>query len=124
MHILIIEDEALLANDLQMFLKELGADSCALATTQEEALRQALQERPDLIASDLDLTEGLGVDTIATIQARFGVIPTIYITARPDLMRRIAPDAMVVAKPIRWLQLVEATQVHGLPPASSDGAKA
>ena len=40
MHVLIIEDEALLALDLRCFLEELGADSCAVADSEADAIRR------------------------------------------------------------------------------------
>lgn len=116
MHVLIIEDEALLAMDLQMFLEELGADSCALASGQAEALQLALDRRPDFITSDVTLCDGFGPDAVQAICSEIGAIPTVYITGHPELAREADPDAPVIAKPIRWLELVEVTQNFGLPP--------
>jgi CheY-like chemotaxis protein len=114
MHILIIEDEAILAMHLQMFLEELGADSCAVATTQAEAVREALDHKPDLIASDVILPQGSGPGAVKMIRSRLGDIPVIYITSREEA-RLAAPDPPVITKPIRWLALVGGTQDHGLP---------
>ncbi len=50
MHILIIEDDAILAMNLQFFLEELGADTTAIAATEAQAIREAMTHRPDLIA--------------------------------------------------------------------------
>lgn len=120
MHILIIEDEALVAMHLQMFLEELGADSCALAASEEEALCEALRERPDLIASDVRLGDDFGPDAVKAIKARLGEVPTVYITGNPDLAREADPGVPVISKPIRWLELVEVTQNYGLPPTRSN----
>ena len=115
MHILIIEDEAILAMHLQMFLEELGADSCAVAATQAEAVREALDHKPDLIASDVILPQGSGPGAVKMIRSRLGDIPVIYITGSPEEARLADPDPPVITKPIRWLDLVGVTQDHGLP---------
>ncbi|HKY81188.1 MAG TPA: response regulator [Sphingobium sp.] len=115
MHILIIEDEALVALDLQMFLEELGADSCALAATEAEAIREAIEHRPDFIASDVNLGPDFGPDAVKAIRAQLGDIPVVYITANPSVVEEVDPGAPIVAKPIRWLELAQVTQAYGLP---------
>ncbi|HEX7853081.1 MAG TPA: response regulator [Sphingobium sp.] len=120
MHILIIEDEALVALDLQMFLEELGAESCAVAANEEEALREALRQRPDFIASDVKLGAGFGPSAVKAIRVQLGEIPAVYITGNPELAREADPGVPVITKPIRWLELVEVTQKHGLPSTGSD----
>jgi len=116
MHVLIIEDDALIALNLRMFLEELGADSTALAASQADAVREALDHRPDLIASDVKLTEGTGPEAVEVIRSRLGDIPVIYITGNPEVAHDADPSATVLDKPIRWLELVKATQDFGLPP--------
>ena len=115
MHILITEDEAILAMHLPMFLEELGADSCSVAATQAEAVREALDHKPHLIASDVNLAEGSGPGAVKAIRSRPGDIPVVYITGTPEQARIADLGAPVIVKPIRWLDLVEATQDHGLP---------
>jgi CheY-like chemotaxis protein len=115
-HILIIEDEALVAMDLQMFLEELGAGSCALAATEQEALQLALDHRPDFIASDVKLESGTGPNAVKAIRDHLGAVPTVYITGNPELAMAADPGVPIIAKPIRWLELVEVTQNYGLPP--------
>lgn len=117
MHILIIEDEALVAMDIQMFLEELGAASCALAATEDEALSLALDRRPDFIASDVMLERGTGPAAVKAIRSRIGDVPVVYITGNPELATAADPGRPVITKPIRWLELVEVTQNYGLPPA-------
>ncbi|MFT3967808.1 MAG: response regulator [Sphingobium sp.] len=116
MHILIIEDEALLAMNLRIFLEELGADSCAVAASEAEAIREALSRPPDLIASDVTLLEGSGPSAVRSIKARLGDIPVVYVTGQPGLIRDMDPAVPVVAKPILWLDLVQAVEPYGLPP--------
>jgi|GEM_PF-1188488 len=116
MHVLIIEDDAILAMNLQFFLEELGADSTELAASQADAIRKALAHPPDLIASDVQLVEGNGPAAVRAIKARLGDIPVIYVTGNPDEARLLDPEAPVLEKPLKWLQLVQTTQHFGLPP--------
>lgn len=50
------------------------------ATTPDEALNAARQERPDLFISDLQLDEGDGLETIAQIRALHSDIRVIILT--------------------------------------------
>src|SRR5205807_7637793 len=47
--ILVVEDESLLAEDIQERLKSLGYEACAVAHTGEEALAGAALAQPDLV---------------------------------------------------------------------------
>ena len=82
MHVLIIEDEPLVASHLECFLSELGADSCDLVETERAAVAAALDRAPDLITADCRLREGSGVDAVASIRRSLGSIPVVFITAR------------------------------------------
>lgn len=115
MHVLIIEDEAMLAMDLQCFLEELGADSCSLADTEAEAVRLAIDHPPDLITADINLREGTGTGAVRAIRSRIGDIPVVYVTGNPENCGRLDPNTHAVKKPILWLDLVEAVEPHGLP---------
>ncbi|KQX19220.1 response regulator receiver protein [Sphingomonas sp. Root50] len=117
MHILIIEDEPLVASDLECFLSELGADSCDLVETEDEAIAAALDRAPDLITADCALREGSGVGAVSSIRRSLGHIPVVFITGHPHGCE--TPDDMtqMLAKPIRWLDLATAVARHNLPPA-------
>ncbi|MGF7171462.1 CheY-like chemotaxis protein [Sphingobium xanthum] len=116
MHVLIIEDDALLAMNLRFFLEELGADSTAVAATQAQAIREAMAHPPDLIASDVDLPEGSGPAAVKAIRATLGDVPVIYVTGHADALRDVEPETRVLEKPVKWLELVHATRPFGLPP--------
>ena len=115
MHVLIIEDEALLAIDLQCFLEELGAETCALADTEAEAIRLALDRRPDLITADVNLREGTGPAAVRIIRESIGDIPVVYVTGHPECCGTLDANTHALEKPVLWLKLVEALQSHGLP---------
>ena len=59
-HVLIIEDEPILAMDLEALLEAEGATSFSFAVSEEEAVSEALARTPGLITSDVKLVEGTG----------------------------------------------------------------
>lgn len=82
--ILIVEDEPVVAKDIQLSLQRLGYRVPATATSGEEAIRKAGDTRPDLILMDIVLKGNMdGVETVLQIQRRQDV-PVIYLTAYAD----------------------------------------
>ncbi len=82
--ILIVEDEGILALDVQQRLTSLGYPLPDIASTGAEAIRKAADGRPDLILMDIMLPGEIdGVTATDRIHARFD-IPVIYITAYAD----------------------------------------
>ena len=64
-NILIIEDEALIAMDLQSLVENLGHEVQAVARTRNEAVALAKQRKPGLILADIQLADGSsGVDAV------------------------------------------------------------
>lgn len=99
-HVLIIEDDALIALHIQMLLEDQGVTSFGVATTQSDAIRAAQQRRPDLICSDVALTEGSGPHAVEIIVQENGPTPTIFITGTPEQCMPCAPPAVVLCKPV------------------------
>lgn len=99
-HVLIIEDEPMIALLIEMLLEEAGATSWDVAVTQEEAISAALARPPDLITSDVQLLEGTGPLAVAAISEQLGERPVIYITANPDACTPRATGSVVINKPI------------------------
>lgn len=83
--ILIVEDEKIVARDIQHRLGKLGYSEPVIASTGEEALRKAAQMRPDIILMDIMLSRGLldGVDVALELRKSTD-IPVIYLTAYAD----------------------------------------
>jgi len=82
--ILVVEDEGIIAEDIQMSLHDLGYDVFAVVTTGEEAVRIAEESRPDLVIMDVVLQSGMdGIEAADRIRSRLGV-PIIYLTAYAD----------------------------------------
>ena len=57
--ILVVEDEGIVAKDIQERLKRLGYAVPAVVSSAEEALRQAAETPPDLVLMDIRLHEGM-----------------------------------------------------------------
>lgn len=104
-HVLIIEDDALIALHIQMLLEEQGATSFAFASTQAGAILEAKTRRPDLICSDVSLLEGDGPHAVEIILHEIGPTPTIFITATPDGCQPCDAPAVVLSKPVSSLKL-------------------
>jgi len=98
-HVLIIEDEPIIALELETLLGEIGFRSFAVADSPATALDSARVQRPQLITADYRIIAGTGPEAIALITAALGAIPVIYVTGNPDLVDDPA-SPRVVDKPI------------------------
>lgn len=82
--VMIIEDEAMIALDIEDIVKGLGHSVTGIATTRDEAVALAEKEQPDLVLADIQLADGSsGIDAVNDILKAFDV-PVIFITAYPD----------------------------------------
>lgn len=101
--IMIIEDEAFLALELEFLVSDLGHEYLATAATSAEAVDKALLLKPDLILSDVQLGDGSsGITATQEIQQHFDV-PIIFITANSDrLLTGKRPEPVfLIEKPFR-----------------------
>jgi PAS domain S-box-containing protein len=82
--ILIVEDELILANDLQRTLIEFGYDAFAIASSAAEAVRHADERRPDLVIMDIRIKGQIdGIQAASMLKERFATA-IIYLTAHAD----------------------------------------
>lgn len=107
-HVLIIEDEAIMAMDLAALLKREGATSVAFAASQKEAVRKALERKPDLITSDVTLIEGTGPEAVSIIRTAIGPVPVIYISATPEACHPVEAGCVVFDKPFDRVAIAQA----------------
>jgi PAS domain S-box-containing protein len=85
--ILVVEDEAITAKDIQNRLKDLGYDAPAIASSGEEAIKKVEEIKPDLVLMDIVLKGDIdGIDAAEQIRDRFD-IPVVYLTAYIDEAR-------------------------------------
>jgi CheY-like chemotaxis protein len=82
--IYIVEDEAIVANDIKETLKSLGYTVPGIAKSGELALEKIKEAKPDLVLMDIHLAGKMdGVETAGKIHVLYG-IPVIYLTAYAD----------------------------------------
>jgi len=82
--VLIVEDEAIVAQDLRQTLAEQGFDAFAVVSSAEEAIATATSRRPDVVLMDIRIKgETDGISAARTLRERFGT-PIIYLTAHAD----------------------------------------
>jgi len=82
--ILVVEDEAIVAKDVQSRLEGLGYAVPAIASSGEEAIGKAAETQPDLVLMDVRLRGEMdGVEAAGQVRDRFN-IPVIYVTAYAD----------------------------------------
>lgn len=99
--VLIIEDEAFIAFDLEGLVESLGHRVIGIARTRDEALKMAQKKRPGLILADIQLADGSsGLDAVNDLLESFET-PVIFITAYPErfLTGERPEPAFLIAKP-------------------------
>jgi CheY-like chemotaxis protein/DNA-directed RNA polymerase specialized sigma24 family protein len=99
--VLIIEDEPLIAMDLEQIVSSLGHCVLAIAPTRDSAVEAARSQRPGLVLADIQLADGSsGIDAVRDILSSFEV-PVIFITAYPErlLMGRRLEPTFLITKP-------------------------
>jgi CheY-like chemotaxis protein len=100
-NILIIEDEALIAMDLQSLVENLGHEVKGIARTRAEAIALAKNKDLGLILADIQLADGSsGLDAVNDLLNTFEV-PVIFITAYPErFLTGTRPEpAFLITKP-------------------------
>ena len=84
--VLIIEDEPLIAFDLEQIVAELGHRLVGVARTYAEATELARRKPPGLVLADIQLADGSsGIDAVDEI-LKIAEVPVIFITAFPILL--------------------------------------
>jgi len=99
--IMIIEDEPLIAMDIEEMVESLGHRVTGIARTHAEAVELYKSSRPRMVLADIQLADGSsGIDAVNEI-LRETTIPVIFITAFPErLLTGEKPEpAFLVTKP-------------------------
>ncbi|MCU0552143.1 MAG: ATP-binding protein [Leptolyngbya sp. Prado105] len=82
--VLIVEDESIIALDIQTSLQLAGYQVVSIAATAEEALYDAAHLQPDLVLMDIRLHGEMdGVDTAEQIRQKLH-LPVVFLTAHAD----------------------------------------
>jgi PAS domain S-box-containing protein len=99
--ILVVEDEAVVALDVQGRLRRLGYEVVGTASSYASALSQAAEARPDLVLMDIALRDGPdGIAAAERLRAELGV-PVVFLTAFADAetldrAKRVSPHGYIV----------------------------
>jgi DNA-binding NarL/FixJ family response regulator len=106
-HVLIVEDEFLVALELEDILTDAGHKVVGIAPDQASV--HALDHPPQVALVDLNLRDGPSGPTIAQLLAeKFGTV-IVYVTANPSQIGQPAPTAIgVVQKPFSQHAIVAA----------------
>jgi CheY-like chemotaxis protein len=109
--VLIIEDEPIIAMDIQALVEGCGHTVVGIAGSEEEAVAIADAEKPGLVLADINLgAGGDGTSAVARILERH-TAPVIFVTAYPErlLTGEAVEPAFVITKPFDPTTLAIAT---------------
>ena len=110
--VLIIEDEALIARELQEIVTNLGLSVAGTARNRTEALLIAGQSKPQLILADYKLRGETGVEIVKAIRESLDT-GVIYVTAHPDAVDAARETGdIVITKPLNLRAFERAVQTH------------
>ena len=113
--ILIVEDEGIVAKNMQKRLKKLGYSVPAVASSGQEAVEKAVTTNPNLVLMDIVLKGDMdGIEAAKKIKAR-NDLPIVYLTAYADdktiNRAKITEPFGYVVKPFEIKELHSAIQV-------------
>jgi CheY-like chemotaxis protein len=123
--VMIIEDEPIIALDIQAIVEGMNHEVTGVARTRDEAVKMAAETKPGLILADIQLADNSsGVDAIKDILKEQSV-PVIFITAYPErLLTGERPEpTYLITKPF-MPETVSATMSQALFFTESEPAKA
>lgn len=113
--ILIVEDEAIVAEDLENLIIDFGYEIVGSVVGADDAIQQAIEHRPDLILMDIVLRGNKnGIDAANEIKDMLK-IPIIFLTAYSDLKlieeaKNTEPYAFII-KPFQDRQVIASIEV-------------
>ena len=102
---LIVDDEFLIAFDLESSMRELGFDVCTVASNEKDAIELAKSNTPDVVLMDVYLGgTRAGIETARWLREVCGV-PIVFVTAHNDdgtleRIHEVVPGAPVLSKPV------------------------
>lgn len=101
--VLIIEDERIIAMDLQALVEDLGHRVTRIARTHRDAVAAIAAQVPGLVLADIQLADGSsGLEAVTEILKKI-TVPVIFITAYPErLLTGVRPEpTFLITKPFR-----------------------
>ena len=110
LRVLVVEDDALMSALLGETLEGMGHEVCGYAGTEAAAVSAAAATSPGLMIVDSGLGEGSGITAVDYIPL-IGHVPHFFVSANIALVRARKPKAVVLQKPYRVAELVQAIDV-------------
>jgi CheY-like chemotaxis protein len=109
--VLIIEDEPIIALDIQELVERCGHSVVGIAATESEAVQIARRQPPTLVLADINLGAGGDGATAVMRILRDISVPVIFVTAYPERMLTgtVMEPAFVITKPFDPMTLAVAT---------------
>ncbi|MDI4664116.1 response regulator [Xanthobacter autotrophicus] len=107
--VLVVEDDAFIAMLYADLLMEMGHTICAIETTEADAVAAAARHKPDFMIVDAGLRHGSGMSAVTEI-LRSGFVPHLFVTGDDRAVQASWPNAVVLKKPFRDRDLVQAIQ--------------
>ena len=110
---LIVDDEFLIALDLESSMRELGFNVCTVASNENDAIELAKSNRPDVVVMDVYLGgTRAGIEAARWLSEVCGV-PIVFVTAYCDAdtlerIHTVVPAAPVLSKPVYRQTLADA----------------
>lgn len=101
--VLIIEDEPLIALEIETLVSDMGHKVIGIARTRSEAAKMAKESNPSLVLADVQLADGSsGIDAVNDILRAYDT-PIVFVTAYPErlLTGQRAEPAFLVPKPFK-----------------------
>lgn len=99
--VLIIEDEPIIAMDIEHVTMDMGHEVVEIVDTRDAAVEAARRHGPDLVLADIQLADGSsGIDAVKDILGEREA-PVIFVTAYPErLLTGTRPEpTFLIAKP-------------------------
>lgn len=83
-NVYIVEDESIVAKDIQNSLKKLGHNVLGISNNGEDALKNIAEQEPDIVLMDIMIKGSLtGIDVAEKVKQEYN-IPVIFLTAYAD----------------------------------------
>ena len=83
-NILIVEDETIVAIEIESYLQSLGYTVTALCSTADDAFEKATTNKVDLVLMDIYLIDSCGIEATARIKKVKPDLPVIFLSAYMD----------------------------------------
>jgi CheY-like chemotaxis protein len=115
LRVLIVEDEVIIAMEIQLRLENAGFEVCGIAATGEKAIGDVREKSPDVVLMDITLRGSMdGLEAAERIRAEGGRPAIVFLSASENeiVLRRIGEfsGGRHIPKPFDETELIEAVR--------------